>query len=113
MRIRPRIEVVWLHGEVKTPPFTAAARQEAGMLLGQLQDGEMLSMPRSKPMPEIGPRCHELRIRDEEQNWRIIYRIDTDAIVVADVFAKTTEKTPQAVIKNSRRRLALYDNPPP
>lgn len=27
------IPVVWLHGEIKTPPFSSAARIEAGMLL--------------------------------------------------------------------------------
>lgn len=31
----------WLHGEVKTPPFTQAARIEAGVLLRQLQEGEI------------------------------------------------------------------------
>jgi hypothetical protein len=28
--------LVWLHGEVKTPPLSAAARVEAGFLLRQL-----------------------------------------------------------------------------
>ena len=58
------------------------------MLLLQLQDGDSLRMPHSRPMPRIGPRYHELRVRDEEQNWRIVYRLDTDAIVIATVFAK-------------------------
>ena len=31
-------------------------------------------------MPDIGPRCHELRIPDRETPWRIFYRIDKDAI---------------------------------
>lgn len=56
--------LVWLHGEVKTPPFYQAARIEAGFLLRKLQDGETLSLPHSRPMPSIGPRCHELRIND-------------------------------------------------
>jgi phage-related protein len=60
-------------------------------------------------MPSIGPRCHELRVRDANRNWRIVYRIDPDAIVIADVFAKTTQRTPRAVISNCQRRLALYD----
>jgi phage-related protein len=65
------------------------------MLLRQLQQGEKLGMPRSKPMPEIGARCHELRIRDQNQNWRIVYRLDDDAVVVVAVFNKTTRTTPQ------------------
>ena len=46
--------LVWLRGEVKTPPFSAAARLEAGTLLRRLQGGEKLSMPHSRPMPVIG-----------------------------------------------------------
>ena len=61
-------------------------------------------------MPTIGARCHELRIRGQNQDWRIIYRIDDDAIVIAEVFAKTTRQTPQSAIVKSRRRLANYDS---
>ena len=68
-----------------------------------------MGMPRSRPMPVIGTRCHELRIQDEKQIWRIIYRVDADAVVIAEVFAKTTQTTPAAAIKNSQRRLSAYD----
>jgi phage-related protein len=101
--------LVWLSGEVKTPPFSPDARIEAGYLLRQLQVGHNLSMPHSRPMPSIGPRCHELRIQDRTRTWRIIYRIDGDAIVIAEVFAKTSQATPKPVIGASQRRLALYD----
>jgi phage-related protein len=37
------------------------------------------------------------------------YRIDDDAIVILDVFAKTTPKTPNKVIDNCQKRLKLYD----
>ncbi|MBX9626764.1 MAG: type II toxin-antitoxin system RelE/ParE family toxin [Gemmataceae bacterium] len=104
-----RKPLAWLHGEIKTPPFTAAARVEAGTLLRRLQEGESLGMPHSRPMPSIGPRCHELRVRDEARNWRIVYRIDDDAILIATVFPKTTQKTPPAVVANCRRRLKRYD----
>jgi phage-related protein len=104
-------EIIWLSGEVKTPPFFQSIRIEAGSLLRQLQDGELLSMPISRPMPSIDKHCHELRIKDSENNkkWRIIYRIDDDAIVILDVFAKTTSKTPKQVIDNCQKRLKLYD----
>jgi phage-related protein len=101
--------LVWLEGEIKTPPFTVAARIEAGTLLRRLQQGENIGMPHSRPMPSIGPACHELRIRDADQNWRIIYRIDPDGIVIVDVFAKRTGQTPQSVINRCQRRLRLYD----
>ena len=80
--------LVWLEGEVKTPPFSQHARLEAGFLLRRLQQGETLSMPFSRAMPSIGPGCHELRILEKDKTWRIIYYIDTDAIVILEVFAK-------------------------
>ena len=101
--------LVWLHGEVKTPPFSQAARIEAGVLLRQLQQGENLGMPHSRPMPSIGVHCHELRVRDGDKNWRIIYRIDDDAILIIEVFNKTTRSTPNNVIENCQRRLSKYD----
>ena len=41
--------LVILHGEIKTPPFSAVARVEAGMNLRKLQRGMTLSMPISRP----------------------------------------------------------------
>jgi phage-related protein len=102
--------LAWLHGEVKTPPFSKAARIEAGVLLRRLQRGESLSMPHSRPMPAIGPQCHELRIPDKNVTWRIFYRLDSDAVVIADVFGKKTRQTPQHVIDTCRRRLKAYDD---
>ena len=102
--------LVWLHGEVKTPPFSRAARLEAGLLLRRLQQGERLAMPHSRPMPSIGARCHELRLRDPDRDWRIVYRIDDDAIVIAEVFQKTTQAAPRHVLDTCRRRLTAYDD---
>ena len=101
--------LAWLHGEVKTPPFSAAARLEAGWLLRQLQRGTKLSLPHSRPMPGIGARCHELRIPDAQQTWRIIYRIDPDAIVLVEVFSKKTPATPDHIMATCRQRLRQYD----
>ena len=102
--------IVWLQGKIKTPPFSSAARIEAGYLLGRLQGGEKLSLPHSRPMPSIGGRCHELRIVDEGKTWRIMYRIDTDAILILEVFQKKTQQTPQHVIDNCKRRVKLYES---
>jgi len=104
--------LVWLHGEVKTPPFTTEARLEAGLLLRRLQKGEKIALPHSRPMPSIGARCHELRINDEDIIWRIMYRIDTDAIVileVLEVFKKKSTKTPKRVLDVCKLRLKVYD----
>jgi phage-related protein len=101
--------LIWLRGEVKTPPFSPEARVEAGFLLRRLQQGENLELPHSRPMPSVGAHCHELRIRDADKNWRIIYRIDDDAILIIEVFAKTTQTTPDRVIENCKKRLSKYD----
>jgi phage-related protein len=46
---------------------------------------------------------------DEDQTWRIVCRIDSDAIVILEVFSKKTTQTPQRVIDACKRRLRLYD----
>jgi phage-related protein len=104
--------LVWLHGEVKTPPFSAEARVEAGVLLRRLQRGERLSLPHSRPMPSIGPRCHELRIPDADATWRMVYRLDPDAVVIAAVFSKKTQATPKHVVVTCQARLKAYDAVP-
>jgi phage-related protein len=101
--------LVWLHGEVKTSPFSKKARLEAGILLRLLQRGELVGMPRSRPMPTLGSRCHELRVNDRNVSWRMIYRIDKDAIVLLDVFNKQTNKTPKRIINLCKKRLKDYD----
>ena len=101
--------LVWLHGEVKTPPFSLEARIEAGTLLRRLQGGERIGLPQSRPMPSIGKRCHELRIPDEDVTWRIVYRTDADAIVIGEVFSKKTKVTPKKVIDVCKGRFKKYD----
>lgn len=67
-------------------------------------------MPHSRPMATIGKNCHELRITDETKIWRIIYRIDLDAIVIMEVFEKKTAKTPKTIIESCKKRLGKYDD---
>lgn len=55
-------------------------------------------------------RCHELRINDASGNWRVMYRIDSDAIVIAEVFPKKTQTTPKKVLEACRRRFKEYDD---
>ena len=102
--------LVWLKGEVKTPPFSSTARLEVGYLLRRLQQGETVGMPQSRPLPSIGPRCHELRINDDQATWRIIYRIDSDAVIIVEVFSKKSRATPKAVIATCKKRLKDYDD---
>ena len=101
--------LVWLSGEIKTPPMASEARIEAGFFLRQLQAGVRLSLPHLRPMPILGARCAELRAQDARSTWRVVLRIDADAIVILDVFRKTTPQTPQGVLEACRRRLRRYD----
>jgi phage-related protein len=100
--------LVWLSGDIRTPPFSAEARIESGFLLRRLQQGEMLGLPHSRPMPGIGPQCHELRVNDMNRTWRIVYCVDAGAIVILEVFEKKTAVTPTTVIDSCQQRLAAY-----
>ncbi len=100
--------LVWLHGEVRTPPFSRAARLEAGFLLRRLQNGDILGMPASRPMPDVGSNCHELRIDDGGVTWRILYHLTSDAVVILEVFQKKTRATPSRVLEVARTRLRAY-----
>lgn len=104
-----RRPLVWLSGEIKTPPFSADARLEAGVLLRRLQRGDKIGLPKVRPMPVLGARCGEVRVPDDTVIWRILYRLDTDAVVIADVFAKKTPTTPAYIIARAKARLRQYD----
>jgi len=85
------------------------ARLKAGYFVRMLQSGEMLSLPESRPMPSIGPRCHELRIRDKDSTWRVVYRLDPDSVLIVEVFSKKTQQTPKNVIETCKARLREHD----
>jgi len=104
-----RKPLVLLSGQVKTPPFTAEGRMEAGELLRALQEGQVLSMPHAEALPSVGARCGALRVRDAGQNWRIMYRIDKDAVVILEVYGKKTRKIPDEVIERCQDRLKKFD----
>jgi phage-related protein len=101
--------LVLLRSQVSSPPLSVTGRIRIGRLLRRLQRGESLGLPESRPLPMIGPRCHELRVVDRGSSWRVVYRVDVDTIVVAEVFRKTTRKTPESAIQTCRQRFAEYD----
>ena len=108
MARQPDKPLVWLHGEIKTPPFSDTGRVEAGFLLRRLQQGEVLSLPHSRPMPTVGGHSHELRINDGDHVWRIMYHVEPDAVVILEVFSKKTAATPQQTLETCRKRLAAF-----
>ena len=99
-----------LSGDIKTPPMSTEARRKAGQFLRYLQQGEILTMPHAKRIEVIGPRCYELRISDHPVTWRLLYRVDEDAIIVLEIFSKKTRKLPNKIIKLCRQRLRYYDD---
>jgi phage-related protein len=101
--------LVWIEGKLQSPPFSQGARIEAGFLLRRLQRGEKLGLPQSRPMPAVGLRCHEPRVQDERVAWRIIYRVDPDAIIILVIFPKKTQQTPRKIIEMAEARLRAYD----
>jgi phage-related protein len=50
-----------------------------------------------------------MRVRDAEHNWRIMYRIDSDAVLILEVYSKKTKRIPKAVIDRCQQRLRVYD----
>ena len=110
-RIPPGKPVAWLVDVWKAPPMSREAAIEAGYLLRKVQQGKRLTMPDSLPFPDIGKRCHELRIKDGEKKtwWRIAYRTDKDAVVVIHWFEKKSNRTPKREIETCKARLRSYD----
>ena len=53
--------------------FPEGVRKELGKAIFDLQRGEILSMPLSRPMPSVGPGVEELRIRDRSGIYRAFY----------------------------------------
>jgi phage-related protein len=114
VRANPSLDIRETHPELVFQRLNGgeplqSKKSEAGILLRRLQRGERIRLPQARPMPSIAPRCVELRVQDHEHTWRIVCRVDRDAVIIAEVFSKKSQKTPQRVIDNCRRRLQLYD----
>ena len=59
-------------------------------------------------MPEIESKCHELRVNDEGHDWRVVYAVEQDAVVILEVFEKGSKKTPKQVKEVCRKRIREY-----
>ena len=83
--------------------FPVSARREAGYQLDQVQHG---GEPDDwKPMSTIGQGVREIRIRDENGAFRVIYIAKfADAVYVLHCFQKKTQKTNKADIDLAAKR---------
>ncbi len=83
--------------------FPEAARREAGYQLDQIQRGR--EPDDWKPMNAVGRGVREIRIRDAEGAFRVLYvaKFD-DAVYVLHCFQKKTQKTRKADLNLAAQR---------
>mgnify|MGYP000217457447 CR=1 FL=1 len=83
--------------------FPLEARQDTGYQLDKVQRG--LEPDNWKPMNTIGSGVKEIRVTDEQGQFRVIYIAKLiDAIYVLHCFKKKTQKTSLADIDLARSR---------
>ncbi|MBK6656052.1 type II toxin-antitoxin system RelE/ParE family toxin [Zoogloea sp.] len=83
--------------------FPLDARREAGYQIDRVQNG--LEPSDWKPMNSVGQGVKEIRIRDADGAFRVIYLAKlADAVHVLHCFQKKSEKTTEANIELARKR---------
>jgi phage-related protein len=86
--------------------FPEDVRREFGKVIFDLQKGEKLSMPLSRPMSSVAAGVEELRVRDRSGAYRIFYYTRVaDSVLIFHAFAKKTQKTPPHEIALAQKRL--------
>lgn len=92
--------------------FPEDVRRELGKAIFDLQKGQKLSMPLSRPMPDVAKGVEELRLKDPKGVYRVFYLASfADAVVIFYAFTKKTQRTPLRDIVLARKRLKemLYE----
>ena len=86
--------------------FPADVRKMIGQAILELQKGEKLFMPLSRPVKLVGPGVEEIRSKDSRGLYRTFYVSQMkDRIIVFHAFMKKTQKTPKQEIKTAKKRL--------
>ncbi len=86
--------------------FPKDVRNRLGRRLFQLQIGERLGMPHSRPMPSVAAGVSELRVLGEDGAYRVFYfTLSPLGVVVFHAFVKKTPRTPAPEIALARKRL--------
>jgi phage-related protein len=99
-----------IHGlkacERELAAFPEGIRGDLADALARLDQGLMLSMPLSRPMPSIGRGVHELRFRDRSGVYRVIYFLRRQSdIWLVHAFRKKTQKTSPRNVEVARERI--------
>jgi phage-related protein len=88
--------------------FPDELRMDLADALARLDEGETLAMPLSRPMPILGPRAHELRLRGPSGTYRVVYMLHAGArVYVVHAFKKTTRATAKRDLDIARRRMRI------
>jgi len=89
--------------------FPEDVRREFGKIIFDLQKGEKLSMPLSRPMPLVAAGTEELRVKDRTGHtgaYRVFYYTRlADSVLIFHAFVKKTRKTPPHEIALAQKRL--------
>ncbi len=86
--------------------FPEEIRRELGKAIFDLQNGAVLAMPLSRPMPSVDAGVSELRIRDRSGIYRVFYyRQSSRGILVFHAFVKKTRTAPTRELELARARL--------
>ena len=86
--------------------FPEDVRRELGKATFDLQKGEALAMPLSRPMSSIGAGVAELRIRDRSGIYRAFYYTSSPrGVLVFHAFLKKSRSTPKQELDLGKKRL--------
>ena len=86
--------------------FPINVRKTIGQALLELQKGERLSMPLSRPVKSVGVGVEEIRSKDSNGIYRTFYLARMkNKIIVFHAFIKKTQKTPKKEIQIAKKRL--------
>jgi phage-related protein len=86
--------------------FPPDVRRELGKAIFDLQKGEALSMPLSRPMPSVASGVEELRIRERTGTYRALYYAKSaKGILVIHAFVKKTQARPKQDLDLGKKRL--------
>ena len=86
--------------------FPALVRRELGKAIFDLQKGEVLRMPLSRPMPSLAGGAAELRIGDRTGIYRVFYYAQSPrGILIFHAFVKKSRATPKRELDLARKRL--------
>lgn len=89
----------------KVKSFPAAVRQEPGKAIFDLQRGETLAMPLSRPVPSIALGAEELRIRDRAGIYCVFcYARLARGVLVFHAFTRKTQSTPKNELAKGKKR---------